>query len=252
MPFPLPLLLTCGSACQAPLPSSSSSYKGSKSRVLWLPITQTGWISFDLAGGKYIGYNDVKKKFSHSRDISETLRNHLQTNGATFITLGSDDAFFIKHINGGWNAISPPNELKNLNNLRPHVGTNFDRAIRGVLVEFGQGWCLEPGSTLCPYSDRYFFLKFKKPKENVIQMRWSLPDLMSQQLAELKEQTESPEDQAFIAQLRLANTQQQQNQNALAMQRLNFQQQMNDLTCQTLKNTGNSILRDYVEQSMPF
>ncbi|KAJ7139299.1 hypothetical protein C8R44DRAFT_764193 [Mycena epipterygia] len=250
-----------------------------------LPVTQTDWIYFDLAGEKFIGYNDFRKQFCHSPDISEDLLNHIRASGATFVTLGNDDTYFIKHNNGGWNARLPNTHLQKFNDLKPHVGANFDKAIRGilfgheqshiflfsggfvgylnaetqqdpdhpltkVLVEFGQGWCLEPGSTLCPYSDRYFFLKFKKPKETVIQMRWSLPPLMSQKLAELKEQTESPEDQAFLAQLRVADMQKQQNENALAMQKLNIQRQMNDLNCQALINAGNSIKMatgDYVE-----
>ncbi|KAJ7638050.1 hypothetical protein B0H17DRAFT_1106375 [Mycena rosella] len=249
-----------------------------------LPITQAGWISFDPAGTKYIAKNDNREQFCHSTDISEELLNHLKTNGATFVTLGPDDTYFIKH-NKGWHARLPPKQLENVTALKPQVGPNFDSAIRGllfghdqshiflfaggfisdlneetqkdaehpltkVLTEFDEGWCIEPGSTLCPYSDRFFFLKFKQPKDTVIQMRWSLPNLMSEKLAELKQLAESPEDQMFLTQLRMTDMQLQQAKASLAMQNLNMQMQMNDMVCQTMINAGNSIklaTGDYVE-----
>ncbi|KAJ6555957.1 hypothetical protein B0H19DRAFT_1151631 [Mycena capillaripes] len=239
-----------------------------------LPVSQTDWISFDPTGTKYIAKNDNRKQFCHSTGLSEDLIGHVKANVASFITLGSDDNYFIKH-NNGWNARLLPKHLTNISKLKPQVA-NFDSAIRGllfgheqthiflfvggfmadlneetqndaehpltkVMIEFDEGWCLEPGSTLCPYSDRYFFLKFKKPNDTVIQTRWSLPDPMSQKLAELQQLAESPEDQMFLTQLRMADMQRQQTETALAMQRLRFQSQMNDMLCQTMIQGGNSI-----------
>ncbi|KAJ7325784.1 hypothetical protein DFH08DRAFT_968427 [Mycena albidolilacea] len=112
-----------------------------------------------------------------------------------------------------------------------------------VLTEFDkEGWCLEPGSTLCPYSDRYFFLRFKKPGNSLIQIRWELPDFMKQQLAVLKEQTKSPEDQQFLAELRRSEIQQIQMNNALAMQEMNILRDMSNMWCQTVVNAGNAIM----------
>ncbi|KAJ7638051.1 hypothetical protein B0H17DRAFT_1216905 [Mycena rosella] len=249
-----------------------------------LPITQTGWISFDPTGTKYVARNDNRKQFCHSTNISQELLDHLKTHGATLITLGPDDTYFIKH-NKGWNARLPLTELQHLNHLKPHIGAKFDSAIRGllfghgqthifllaggflanlseetkkdlehpltkVLLEFDEGWSMEPGSTLCPYSDRYFFLKFKKPNDTVIHTRWCLPELMTQKLAELKELTESPEDQMSLTQLRMADMQRQQMDTAFAMQRMNFQREMNNRVCQTLVDSGRAIglmAGDYVE-----
>ncbi|KAJ7912012.1 hypothetical protein B0H13DRAFT_2008274 [Mycena leptocephala] len=239
-----------------------------------LPITQTEWISFDPTGTKYIAKNDDRKQFCHSTDISQDLIGHLKTNGGSFITLGSGDNYFIKH-NKGWNARLPPKHLENIVQLKPVVN-NFDSALRGllfgheqshiflftggfvsdlneetqndaehpltkVLTEFDEDWCIEPGSTLCPYSDRYFFLKFKKPNDTVIQMRWSLPNSMSEELAELKQLAESSEDQIFLTQLRMVDMQRQQTQAALAMQQLRMQSQLNDMVCNSIIQGGNSI-----------
>ncbi|KAJ7596017.1 hypothetical protein C8J56DRAFT_1043116 [Mycena floridula] len=200
----------------------------------------------------------------YSTEIPKDVIDHLQK--SAFITLGSDNCYFIKHNDGGWNAILPDKHLQNVTELKPHV-ENFDRAIRGetqddpehpltkVLTEFDKGWCLEPGSTLCPYSDRYFFLKFKKPNDNVIRMRWSLPDLMSQKFAELKELAQSPEDQAFLAQEQMAEMKRQETNAALAIQRMNMQMNLNNMMNQTLINGGNSIKMasgGYVEMEMTY
>ncbi|KAJ7123940.1 hypothetical protein C8R43DRAFT_958843 [Mycena crocata] len=258
-----------------------------------LPVTQTGWIAYvlllvvygktlsqstadslDPTGTKYIGKNDDRKQFSYS-GISEEIVEHIKANGGvTFIALGDDDYYFIKH-SKGWNARLPPKHLQNVHDLKPRID-NFDSAIRGllfghnqthiflfvggflsdlneetqkdaehpltqVLTEFDEGWCIEPGSTLCPYSDRYFFLRFKKPNDSVIQSRWCLPEVMSQKLAELKELTASPEDDMFLTQLRLIDMQKQQAEAALAMQQMRMQTQMNDMFCQTMIQGGNGI-----------
>ncbi|KAJ7821619.1 hypothetical protein B0H14DRAFT_3875861 [Mycena olivaceomarginata] len=123
------------------------------------------------------------------------LIGRLKTNG--FVTLGSSDNYFIKHKNG-WHARLPPKILNNLQQLKPHV-PNFDSVITG---------------------DRYFFLKFKKPKDTVIWMKWFLPDSMKQNHAELRQLAELPEDQMFLSELRMADMQRQQANNALAMERL--------------------------------
>ncbi|KAJ7876965.1 hypothetical protein B0H13DRAFT_2054557 [Mycena leptocephala] len=242
---------------------------------VYLPITQTEWISFDPTGLQpYIAKNDDRKQFCHSTDISQDLIGHLKTNGGSFITLGSGDNYFIKH-NKGWNARLPPKHSENISQLKPLVN-NFDSAVRGllfgreqshiflfvggfasdlneetqndaehpltkVLTEFDEGWCIEPGSTLCPYSDRYFFLKFKKPNDTVIQMRWSLPNSMIEELAELKQLAESPEDQIFLTQLRMVDMQHQQTRAALAMQQLRMQSQLNDMVCASMVQAGNSM-----------
>ncbi|KAJ7274612.1 hypothetical protein C8J57DRAFT_1312259 [Mycena rebaudengoi] len=215
-----------------------------------LPITQTAWISFDPTGTKYIAKNDNREQFYHSTDISKDLIGRLKTNG--FITLGSSDNYFIKHKNG-WHARLPPKILNNLQQLKPHV-PNFDSVIAGllfgheqthiflfetrnnpenplmkVLAEFEEGWCILPGSTLCPYSDRYFFLKFKKPNDT--------------KHAELRQLAELPEDQMFLSELRMADMQRQQANNALAMERLRYQAQLSNQVSQALVESGEAIRR---------
>ncbi|KAJ6462815.1 hypothetical protein DFH09DRAFT_1347490 [Mycena vulgaris] len=239
-----------------------------------LPITQTAWISFDPTGTKYIAKNDNREQFYHSTDISKDLIGRLKTTG--FITLGSSDNYFIKHKNG-WHARLPPKILNNLQQLKPHV-PNFDSVITGllfgheqthiflfeggfmadlnaetrnnpehplmkVLAEFNEGWCILPGSTLCSYSDRYFFLKFKKPNDTVIQMKWLLPDSMKQKHAELRQLAELPEDQMFLSELRMADMQRQQANNALAMERLKYQAQRSNQLSRTLVESGEAIRR---------
>ncbi|KAJ7123939.1 hypothetical protein C8R43DRAFT_1111785, partial [Mycena crocata] len=205
-----------------------------------LSITETAWISFGPSGEKHIARNDVRKETRFSINISEAVVNHLKTKGLERV----------------------PTHMNNLNILKKHVGdAKFDSIIKGllfghdkshifltvggfiadvneetkndpdhpltkVLLEFDEGWCLQPGSMLCPYSDRYFFLKFKKPNDSVIQSRWSLPDLMAQKLSELKELANSPEDQQFFAQLRIIEMQRQQQETALTMQEINMQRSL--------------------------
>ncbi|KAF7378439.1 hypothetical protein MSAN_00270800 [Mycena sanguinolenta] len=127
--------------------------------------------------------------------------------------------------------------------LDEETENEIEHPLTKVMLEFDEGWCIEPGSTLCPYSDRYLFLKFKQPNDNVIQMRWSLPDFMAQKLAELQQLTQSPEDQAFLNQLRMIETQQQQANIASAMQGLRFQAEM----AMRGSRAANMLAEDYVE-----
>ncbi|KAJ7500977.1 hypothetical protein B0H11DRAFT_1993232 [Mycena galericulata] len=75
-----------------------------------------------------------------------------------------------------------------------------DHALKKVLTEFSQGWCIERGSTLCFYDSTYFFLKFKQPGGNTIQMRWNLPPDIAAKLEELREIAQSPEEQQLLIQ----------------------------------------------------
>ncbi|KAJ7274624.1 hypothetical protein C8J57DRAFT_1312325 [Mycena rebaudengoi] len=170
-----------------------------------LPITQTAWISFDPTGTKYIAKNDNREQFYHSTDISKDLIGRLKTNG--FITLGSS---FMADLNA-------------------ETRDNPENPLMKVLAEFEEGWCILPGSTLCPYSDRYFFLKFKKPNDT--------------KHAELRQLAELPEDQMFLSELRMADMQRQQANNALAMERLRYQAQLSNQVSQALVESGEAIRR---------
>ncbi|KAJ7859178.1 hypothetical protein B0H14DRAFT_3446815 [Mycena olivaceomarginata] len=245
-----------------------------------LPITQTSWISFNPTGTKFIARNEDQKRSTYSTDVQDLI-THIKNDGVAFATLGIDDSYFVKHPQGGWHARLSPLYTENIKYLITHVGSDkFDHMIKGasccldttratyssppmalsrflneetkkdpehpltkVLTEFDEeGWCLEPGSTLCPYSDRYFCLRFKKPGNSLIQIRWELPDFMKQQLAVLKEQTKSPGDQQFLAELRRSEIQQIQMNNALAMQEMNIRRDMSNMWCQTVVNAGNAIM----------
>ncbi|KAJ7812328.1 hypothetical protein B0H14DRAFT_3150394 [Mycena olivaceomarginata] len=78
--------------------------------------------------------------------------------------------------------------------------TSEDHPLYKVLVEYSDGWCIERGSTLCFYDPRYFFLKFRRPGESLIQMHWNLPPNLNAKLAELREVAEQPEEQIALMQ----------------------------------------------------
>lgn len=54
-------------------------------------------------------------------------------------------------------------------------------------------WTVERGSALCPWNVNYFFLKFKDPQTNKIQMHRNLPQPMGEDLADLTRIFETPE-----------------------------------------------------------
>lgn len=66
-----------------------------------------------------------------------------------------------------------------------------------VFQEFSEpGWLLLEGSSLCPYNDQYYCLKFQKQGSNVVQMRWRLPPAMDRGLKEVMAITNTPAEQA--------------------------------------------------------
>lgn len=65
-----------------------------------------------------------------------------------------------------------------------------------MVEEFADGWFLLEGSSLCPYDDRYFCLKFQKRGSTEIQMRWLLPEDMSKDIKRVMDETNTPEEQA--------------------------------------------------------
>ncbi|KAF7335025.1 hypothetical protein MVEN_02252700 [Mycena venus] len=240
-----------------------------------LPITQTGWISF-VKSIAYIAKNDTRNQLFHSTHFPQEFISQVRTNpGVSFITIDSEDNYFIKH-NNGWNARLPPKQLNNIRELKPHI-PNFDDArgnyhgqtpifyfaggfmaelneetqnnakhpLTKVMAEFDEGWCIEPGSTLCPYSDRYFFLNSRSQTTMSSRRDGPYPTL-SQKLAELQQLTESPEDQTFLNQLRMVETQKQQADIASAMEGLRAQAQLPQMAIRGSR-AANMLAGDYVE-----
>jgi hypothetical protein len=64
------------------------------------------------------------------------------------------------------------------------------------LAEFIDGWCIDRGSQLCFYDSRFYFLKFTKPGDGGIKMRWNLPVTMTARLEELKVMAQDPAEHA--------------------------------------------------------
>ncbi|KAF8868534.1 hypothetical protein BD779DRAFT_948038 [Infundibulicybe gibba] len=66
-----------------------------------------------------------------------------------------------------------------------------------VIREFASNgsWRILKSSALCPWDPQYFFLNFQQEGSTIIQRRWNLPPEMNQKLKELKDLSETPEEQ---------------------------------------------------------
>ncbi|KAJ7702831.1 hypothetical protein B0H17DRAFT_922965, partial [Mycena rosella] len=78
---------------------------------------------------------------------------------------------------------------------KEHVDSDAHPLFKALIEFSGAGWCIERGSTLCFYDSRFFFLKFKKPGETTIQMRWNLPTDVAAKLEDLKKTAQEPAEQ---------------------------------------------------------
>ena len=66
-----------------------------------------------------------------------------------------------------------------------------------IILEFSTpGWNLIEGSSLSPYDNNHFCLKFQKEGSDTIQMRWNLPPNMDKALKDLQAIFNDPEEQA--------------------------------------------------------
>jgi len=218
------------------MPESFTNHAKTKLHIamtLWISMSKTldTWVDFNVATNQFHFNADL------GRDVLDHLSG---TNGkvpAEFITFSDDPDpthFFLKGKQHAWWTAKLNNPLiqrivgqqKSIPGFDASVtgiifgkGETFitmlsggfianldgdacapDHALNKVLVEFSQGWCIERGSTLCFYESSYFFLKFKQPGGNTVQMRWNLPPNMAAKLAELQEIAQSPEEQQLLVQ----------------------------------------------------
>ena len=63
-------------------------------------------------------------------------------------------------------------------------------------INCSPSWTVERGSSLCPWDINYYFLKFKDPQTDTVQMHWSLPPDMQALYDELNRLAQTPEAQA--------------------------------------------------------
>ncbi|KAJ7817856.1 hypothetical protein B0H14DRAFT_3148054 [Mycena olivaceomarginata] len=183
-----------------------------------------------------------------SRDVRDHINGANGKCAAGFISFpdtNNPGHYFVKGKNHTWNAILPSYFIERLQTMRREV-QNFDAVLTGmlfgkgktniilledgfsadlddteipspehplykVLVEFstpGDRWCLDRGSTLCFYDSRFFFLKFKRPGQNMIRMRWNLPKDMEAKFDALQQLAQQPEEQmALMQEDQMTNTQ---------------------------------------------
>ncbi|KAH8828079.1 hypothetical protein DL96DRAFT_1555599 [Flagelloscypha sp. PMI_526] len=119
--------------------------------------------------------------------------------------------------------------------LNEQTATDPDHPLFKILAEY-KGWTLLPGSTLCHWDDRYFMFLFKHPKTSQVKVHWSLPNEMHQQLQDLMQLTDSPEDQAFFQKEQATKLAKQS-----ALAHLQFQQNLHNMTLDVMKNAGDSM-----------
>ncbi|KAJ7828359.1 hypothetical protein B0H14DRAFT_3873320 [Mycena olivaceomarginata] len=200
------------------------------SMTQWISMSKAldTWVSHNTATGKFHFNGNI------NQDIRDHLSGVNGKAAAEFLSFPDCDDpahYFVKCKNAGvWNAFLKDYFVQILRTAGT-VAENFDAGLTGmlfgkgktyilmlkggfsadvdddevtseeehplykVLMEYSNGWCIERGSTLCFYDSRYFFLKFKRPGESVVQMRWNLPPNMNAKLAELREVAEQPEEQ---------------------------------------------------------
>ncbi|KAF7326879.1 hypothetical protein MVEN_02581800 [Mycena venus] len=233
----------------------------------WISVSKNAqtWVEFNAATNSFHFNGDI------SRDIQDHINGVNGKCAAEFISFPDSDklGFFVKgKQRGAWNAILPSYFIERLNTMRREV-QNFDSFLTGmlfgkgktniilledgfsadlddteipspdhplhkVLVEFstpGDGWCIDRGSSLCLYDSRFFFLKFTRPGQNMVRMRWNLPSHIDAKFAALQELAQQPEE-------RMALMQEDQMTMNLARARLNSQIQTNNMVAD-IRNYAN-------------
>ncbi|TFK33291.1 hypothetical protein BDQ12DRAFT_670400 [Crucibulum laeve] len=195
-----------------------------------LPAIQIKWMSMDWDGQGWA----VRDAYNNTKIIGHINK------GLEFVSFGANKSIWFAGVStGNWHGNLEDKMILKLNEVRA-ISPNFDAALEGIL--FGKGttmvfigkqgfayftdeeaeggkmesvlneyihrnppWILMHGSSLCLYNIDYYFLKFKDPNSNNIEMRWNLPMPMFEKLAELKAQAARPESQLAIQQYESLN-----------------------------------------------
>ncbi|KAE9398790.1 hypothetical protein BT96DRAFT_716264 [Gymnopus androsaceus JB14] len=238
----------------------------------WISVSKTAdtWIDYNIATDKFHFNADINQNI---QDHFTGANGKVAANFISFPDSEDSSCYFVKgKRKGGWNAVLPDYFIQQLSKMQREV-LNFDAGITGmlfgkgktsiclfetgfqanfdeeeitsedhplykVLLEFSQpnrGWCIEPGSTLCFYDSRFFYLKFKKPGESIIQMRSNLPTHIAAKLEELRELAQKPEEQ-------MALMQQDNGWNQLVMMRINNQMNATSMMVDIMNRGSLNIL----------
>ncbi|KAF9074501.1 hypothetical protein BDP27DRAFT_1259096 [Rhodocollybia butyracea] len=239
---------------------------------LWISVSKTAqtWIDYNVATTNFHFNDDLNQDI---RDHLSGANGKAAAEFVSFPDSEDPSHYFVKCKNqGAWNAVLPDYFIQQLSKMQREVA-DFDIGIKGmlfgkgktnislfqtgfqanfdeeditsedhplykVLLEFGQpneGWCIQHGSTLCFYDSQFFYLKFKKPQENTIQMRWNLPSHIAAKLEELKEIAQKPEEQ-------IALMQENQSWQQVAMMRINAQMNTTNALANLMQQGSLNIL----------
>ncbi|KAJ7342510.1 hypothetical protein DFH08DRAFT_874429 [Mycena albidolilacea] len=213
------------------MPDSFTSHTKSDLNIgmtTWISMSKTNtWTSYDVATAKFHFNGNINQTI---RDHISGVNGKVAADFISFPDSEDPAFYFVKgKKEGAWTAFLPDYYIQKLTASKAEI-TNFDAGLTGmlfgkgksfilmfkagfvadldddevstedhplykVLVQYGEGWCIERGSTLCFYDSRYFFLKFKRPGESGIKMHWNLPPHMNEKYHELRNLAEQPEEQ---------------------------------------------------------
>ncbi|KAJ7238810.1 hypothetical protein B0H12DRAFT_1136728 [Mycena haematopus] len=203
------------------------------SMTTWISTNRASdtWITYNVATAKFHFNANINQNI---RDHLSGLNGKAPADFVSFPDCDNPGHYFVKGKNqGAWNAFLDNYFVQKLNIAKAEV-RNFDVGLMGmlfgkgktyimmfqagfladldenevseehplykVLAQYGDGWCIERGSTLCFYDSNFFYLKFKRPGQSEIKMRWNLPVTVNDKLLELRKQAEQPEEQIVLMQ----------------------------------------------------
>ncbi|KAJ7254585.1 hypothetical protein C8J57DRAFT_1347268 [Mycena rebaudengoi] len=234
----------------------------------WISMSMTGesWIDYNVATDKFHFNADIDPTI---RDHLSGTNGKAAAAYVTFPNSPDRSHFFVAgKTQGAWNAVLPDYHVQKLLELQGQL-PEFDRAVTGVLYGKGKtnitlfrggfaadfddeinsedhplykilsefsdaGWYIEPGSTLCFYDSRFYFLKFKRAGDDTLRMRWNLPAHVGAKLTELKEIFAQLGEQAALAQ-------EDQMWAQVAQTRMNGQIQANNMLNNVMNHAGLSF-----------
>ncbi|KAF7334943.1 hypothetical protein MVEN_02244000 [Mycena venus] len=224
------------------------------------------WVDYNVASDQFHFNADISPNI---RDHLSGANGKCAAGFVSFPDSGEPGQFFVSgKTQGAWNCVLPDHYIQNLTKLQREE-PNFDTEITGVLfgkgktnimlfrsgfiadfdgdvsstdhplykilAEFSDGWCIDRGSSLCFYDNRFYFLKFKRPGgDGSIKMRWNLPRTMTERLEELKVMAQDPTEHAAQVQDDLAWL-------AIAQRRMSGQMQANNMLVNTMNHAGLSF-----------
>ncbi|KAF7345314.1 hypothetical protein MSAN_01908200 [Mycena sanguinolenta] len=224
------------------------------------------WVTHNVATGKFHFNANINETI---RDHFTGANGKAAANFVSFPNCNDPGHFFVKGKNtGAWNAFLDNYFISKINIAKAEL-SDFDAGLTGmlfgkgkshimmfqtgfianldddevtteehplykVLAQYGSGWCIERGSSLCFYDSRFFYLKFKRPGQNEIKMHWNLPINMNEKLLELRQLAEQPAEKAALMQDEQAWTQ-------VSLMRMNAEMQMTNMMANAIRRGGLGI-----------